>query len=381
MTAWEATDLSKTRELIVGAGISGLALAGARGRSGASVEVIERHPEWQITSSGITLQPPAIRALDRLGLLDEVGRRGSLHDDIHHHDLAGNRVQVVTPKRLAGPDRASCGGIMRTELHEILLESALDAGANIRMGTTVTSLAGSDESATVELSDGATGEYDLVVGADGIRSSIRDEVSSPAAGEPRYLGAVVWRAVVPRHPAVQTLSLFHGPHVAGASPVSEDQMYIFALSPLPEPRHFERDELVPAMHELLAAFTNTMANVREHIVDPGQVVARPLWSCLVEPPWHRGRVVLIGDAVHAPPSTLATGGGMAMEDAVVLDDALRREPSVAAALERYTERRWARSRDSVQLTIECLEAILSHAPGPEIARLERAAHGALSAPL
>jgi 2-polyprenyl-6-methoxyphenol hydroxylase-like FAD-dependent oxidoreductase len=124
-----------------------------------------------------------------------------------------------------------------------------------------------------------------------------------------------------------------------------------------------------------------MADVREQIVDPDQVVPRPLWSCLVEPPWHRGRVVLIGDAVHAPPSTLATGGGMAMEDAVVLDDALRSEPSVEAALESYTERRWSRSRDSVHLTIECLGAILDHAPGPEIARLEGAAHAALSAPL
>src|SRR5262249_1703703 len=150
--------------------ISGLALAGARARSGASVEVIEHHPEWQITSSGITLQPPAIRALDRLGLLDEVARRGSLHDEIHHYDPAGNRVQVITPHARAGPGKPSCGGIMRTDLHEILLESALEAGVHIRMGTTVASLNGGDQSVAVELSDGDTGEYDLVVGADGIRS-------------------------------------------------------------------------------------------------------------------------------------------------------------------------------------------------------------------
>ena len=158
-------------------------------------------------------------------------------------------------------------------------------------------------------------------------------------------------------------------------------MYVFVLAPMPEQRRFPDEELVPEMHALLSEFRNTMADIREQITDPNQVVVRPLWTCLVRPPWHRGRVVLIGDAVHAPPSTLATGGGMAMEDAVVLDEVLTAGPTLDHALTAFTDRRWPRTRDSVQRTIEHLDAIIGGVPGAEVARLESEAHAALSAPL
>ncbi|MEN3279465.1 MAG: hypothetical protein V7607_605 [Solirubrobacteraceae bacterium] len=369
------------RVLIVGGGIGGLCLAGARARAGSAVTLLEREPVWRGTSSGISLHPIAIRALDRLGLLEQIVQRGSVHDTIEHHNPAGVLIDTTTPPRLAGPDKPAGAGIMRTDLHEILVGYAEGAGAEIRLGLTITALEDRGDAVTVSFSHGGSESYDLVVGADGLRSSIREMILGQDAGVPAYTGTMSWRAVVPRHPDVTTLSIFYGPVVAGANPVSDDEMYVFLLPAMAEPRRIRDDEMVPMIHEYLAAFTGPMGDVREQITDPSQIVVRPIESCLVSPPWNRGRTVLMGDAVHAPPPTLATGGGMAMEDAVVLDEELRNEPTVESAIERYVERRWPRSRDSVERTLAHLKAISDGVSGPEIARLEGMAQAALAVPL
>src|SRR5262249_57769681 len=123
----------------------------------------------------------ATGGLDRLGLRDEVAQRGSLHGEIPHYAPAGNRVQVITPHALAGPGKPSCGGIMRTDLHEILLESALEAGAHIRMGTTVASLNRGDEAVAGELSGGDTRQDEPLPRAPRLPSRHPDPGAPPPA--------------------------------------------------------------------------------------------------------------------------------------------------------------------------------------------------------
>ena len=365
------------RILIIGGGISGLALAGSRAAAGDSVEVVEMQPEWQVTSSGITLKPPALRALDRLGLLPEVEKYGSPHHKFHHCNAAGDLIEEMDPDNLAGGDKPRVAGILRWDLHNILLKRATEAGAKFTMGETVTNVEDGDDAATVTFESGRTDTYDIVVAADGINSMMRDLVTPESAGRPEFTGIAVWRALVPLHPNVDTLTVFFGKNTAGANPVSDDQMYVFVMTPMPEPRFIGDDERVAGITEKLEGFTGTLADVRAQITDPAQVVVRPIYSVVVKPPWHKGRLVLMGDAVHAPPSTLAQGGGMAMEDAVVMSEVLDKDIPLEDAYAEYTERRAPRSAQTVQFTLEHLAA-LREGDGRKAGMIEAKANAALA---
>src|SRR3954452_6332125 len=156
------------RVLIVGGGIGGLALAGALGRRGVEVTVVDNQPEWAITRSGIVLQAPALRALAALGLIDAVVEAGFGMTGFKYHDATRTLRATSDLPRLAGPEYPGTGGVLRWPLHTILLAAAEESGAEVRLGTTVQALDGPE----VELSDGTSATYDLLVGADGIRSRV-----------------------------------------------------------------------------------------------------------------------------------------------------------------------------------------------------------------
>jgi 2-polyprenyl-6-methoxyphenol hydroxylase-like FAD-dependent oxidoreductase len=128
------------RVLVVGGGIGGLALAGALGRRGVEVDVVDNQTEWAITRSGIALQAPALRALRALGLLDAVVAAGFAMTGFKYHDAAGTLRATSDLPRLAGPEHPGMVGVMRDALHAALLDVALDAGARVRLGTTVQAL-------------------------------------------------------------------------------------------------------------------------------------------------------------------------------------------------------------------------------------------------
>jgi 2-polyprenyl-6-methoxyphenol hydroxylase-like FAD-dependent oxidoreductase len=130
---------------------------------------------------------------------------------------------------------------------------------------------------------------------------------------------------------------------AGFVPLAPDLMYVLYIEAVPEESLAVPDELLAdAMRARLAEFGGPFPAVCEHIVDPAQVVYRPVESILVPAPWHRGRVVLIGDAAHATSPHVGQGAAMAMEDALVLADELAADGAVGDALERFTARRFER---------------------------------------
>jgi hypothetical protein len=140
---------------------------------------------------------------------------------------------------------------------------------------------------------------------------------------PDYTGVVVWRALLDRPPEVDAFHLYNAPRATcGLCPVSEAQLYMFAVEPQPEVARVEAEREPEPMRGLLRDFGGLAGVLRDRIVDPAQVVRRPVEAILVPPPWNAGRVVLVGDAVHAPPPTLAAGAAIALEDAVVLDEML-----------------------------------------------------------
>jgi 2-polyprenyl-6-methoxyphenol hydroxylase-like FAD-dependent oxidoreductase len=121
-------------------------------------------------------------------------------------------------------------------------------------------------------------------------------------------------------------------------------MYIYLVQNLPTFVRISDDELPGVMREQLADFGGVIGALRETIVDPNEIVYRPVASQLLPQPWHRGRAILIGDAAHTTTPHMAAGAGIAVEDSIVLAELLQSEESLTTAMEKFMARRFERCR-------------------------------------
>jgi len=321
-----------------------MTLAIGLNRAGIRTEIVEINPEWTVSGLGISLQGPALRAFKMIGLLDQCVERGFGYSYFRACDVNGNITGTVQMKRLNGPDYPAAVGIMRHALYSLLKQILADAQVPVDLGVTVSSLDQDDNGVDVTLTDGSHGRYCLVVGADGAYSKIRDMLFGREC-RPRYTGQAVWRATVNRPTEVQARYSFYGPrNMAGVNPVSEKQMYIYLVQNLHEFVHLVDGELPQVIREQLQDFGGFIADAREEIRDPNQIVYRPITSGLLPAPWFRGRTILIGDAAHTVTPHLAAGAGIAIEDSIVLTESLQSAQSLAGALESFMTRRFDRCR-------------------------------------
>lgn len=365
--------------LVVGAGLSGMVLATALKRAGLGVDIIEVHPAWDVLGVGISVQGPALRALKSIGLLERCIAAGFGYSQVVNCDQNGAVQGVVELPRLNGPQYPSCVGMMRPLLHEVVAGAMREAGVAVRFATTVKALTQSGE---VELSDGTRKSYDVVVGADGANSKVRELLFGPDC-KPRYTGQAVWRAMVPKPPEVKARHAYYGPrHKAGFNPVSREEMYIYLVQNVQGNPRLEPERWPAVMRELLADFGGHIGEVSDAITDPRRIVYRPVGSLLLPPPWYEGRVALIGDAAHTAPPQLASGATIAIEDAIVLAEVLGTRPPVDEALERFMARRYERCRIVVENSWQLGEwEKTPDAPGADPTALIQASMKALAAPI
>ena len=174
----------------------------------------------------------------------------------------------------------------------------------------------------VVFSDGSAGRYDLVIGADGIRSATRRMIG--ITDEPRPTGMGIFRAFGPRPASVTRTDLYYGgpAYIAGYCPTGENTLYAYIVEDARDRSALTPAERLAAMRALAEAYHGPWDEIRATLTDPA-TVSYTLFEALVVPaPWNRGRVVLIGDAAHACPPTLAQGGSQALEDAAVLTELL-----------------------------------------------------------
>jgi 2-polyprenyl-6-methoxyphenol hydroxylase-like FAD-dependent oxidoreductase len=333
--------------LIVGAGMAGMTLGLALKRAGIACEIAEIRPNLTEPGTGISLQGPALRALQSVGVVDGCIGRGFGYSHFKTCDAAGNVTGTVDLPRLLGPDYPATVGVLRQAVHEVLADGLARLGVPVRLATTVTALTQDEAGVDVVFNDGQRGRYDLVVGADGQGSKIR-ELLFGAQHRPRYTGQMNWRATVSRPPEVQGRYSYFGPtNKSGFNPISERQMYIYIVQNVPQRPRWDDAELPAMMRGLLAEFGGALGRAREEVVTPEQITCRPIFSLILPPPWHRGRAVVIGDAAHTTTPHLASGASIGIEDSVVLARLLHAAPSgasVAAVLEDFTTRRYARCK-------------------------------------
>jgi 2-polyprenyl-6-methoxyphenol hydroxylase-like FAD-dependent oxidoreductase len=373
----------KTRKiLVVGGGFSGMAAAIELRKAGAEVDLVEIDPEWRNYGAGISLGGATLRAFRQLGVLDEFLAHGSAQDGVSIRLPHGVEVGQLPTPRIAGPDVPGGGAIMRPVLARILADATRRAGTNVRLGCTFESIEQDAEGVEVSFSDGTRGRYDLVVGADGLNSKLRQSLF-PAAPVPRYSGQGVWRAVVPRPPEMTTCTMWIGPRVKpGVNPVSKTEMYLFITEPRAVNEHLEPGTFVERVRELLADFpAPELRAISAGLGPQSHIVYRPLEGLLMPRPWFKGRAVLIGDAVHATTPHLASGACIGIEDAIVLADELARHDALDAALAAFEARRWERCRMVVENSARLGEIEIAGGDKEEHARIMRASLMALAEPI
>ena len=332
--------------LVIGGGFSGMAAAIMLARQGVAVTLVETDPDWQSYGAGISLHGVTFRAFKTLGILDAFADVGAMTDDVDICAGPQDAVVMTLPAPPMVEGALGNGGIMRPALARIMADAVRAAGVTVRLGVVATAL---DQDGHVTFGDGGSDRYDLVIGADGFKSTVRAALW-PEAPKARYIGQAVWRAVMPRPPELRTVTMWMGPRLkAGINAVSATESYLFLTEDRPTNDRVPPETFVPTLKALLGKFPSPLlARVRDGLNADSQIVYRPLENMLLPLPWHKGRVVLIGDAVHATTPHMASGALMGLEDAIVLAEELARATDLDGALGAFATRRWERCRMIVE---------------------------------
>ena len=334
--------------LIVGAGMAGMTLGVALKRLGLTCEIVDIRPALSEPGTGITLQGPALRALRSVGALEGCITRGFPQSFFKTCDAKGNVTGTVELPNLLGPGYPATVGIMRQDVHETLGGHLERLEVPVRLGMSVSRLTQNGDAVDVEFTNGERASFDLVVAADGANSAIRELVFGSQV-QPRYTGQMNWRAIVTRPAEVKGRYSYFGPTIkSGFNPISDKEMYIYLLQNVPDRPRWRNDELPTMLRSLLAEFEGILGRARDEVRDPEKIICRPVFSMIMPPPWHQGRVILIGDAAHTTTPQLASGATIAIEDAVVLAKHLRYEQSLDTALDAFTQARYDRCRVVVE---------------------------------
>lgn len=349
------------RALVVGAGIGGLGAGAALAQRGVEVEIIEINPTHEVLGVGINQPANSLRALRAIGVLDECLQAGFQFDRARFCDAAGELI-VEVPSKLGG-DVPANNALTRPDLQRILLAAVDRAGAKVRRGASVSDLRQDGDRVQVDFTDGAAGEFDLVVAFDGIKSAMRRRLFGPEH-EPVFTGFGVWRVTFPRPAEITCSYIYQGVGAKpGVIPLNEQEMYMFLVTPEPgQPRH-DPARFGDLVTERMAGFTGLPGELRDSITGPDGIVYSPLSEVMLPLPWHRGRVVVLGDAAHACAPHITQGAGMALEDGVVLAELLATGMPVEEAFTALGERRWPRCKLVQDVSHQILAAEMSVTAG------------------
>jgi 2-polyprenyl-6-methoxyphenol hydroxylase-like FAD-dependent oxidoreductase len=340
--------------LVIGGGAAGNAVTVLLRRAGLTVDLIEAKDDWNATAgSGITLQGNALRVLRELGVWDRVRESGFAFGSVGITTPDGTVLHVARDLRTGGDDLPATIGMQRPQLQRILIDAVRAAGASVRLGTTADILGQDAQGVSLRFSDGSEGRYDLVIAADGLGSTTRAAIGITAKPEPT--GMAIWRVAAPRPAGVTRTDLAYGgpAYIAGYCPTSDTTLYAYVVEANRDRASIPPQTYADEMRRLTRHYGGFWPEISAHITDPAKVNYTWFDRMLVEGSWHRGRVVLVGDAAHCCPPTLAQGAALSLEDAWVLTQLLTGADTWDNALfQAYYERRIARVRPVVEASVQ-----------------------------
>ncbi|MDF6022412.1 FAD-dependent monooxygenase [Streptomyces sp. JH34] len=339
--------MATSRAVVIGSGIGGLTAAATLHRSGWQVTVLERAASLEPVGAGISLAPNSQRALDVIGLGDDVRSLAAWQGDGGMRTPSGRWLartdSAAAAERFGGPlvllHRSALIGLLRARLPESALHTGTPA--------TLVAPGEADGRRAVVRTPSKDIEADLVIGADGIGSAVRATLY-PSHPGPAYSGFTTWRVISPG------LGRTFGSHETwgrgalwGSHPLKGGGIYAYAAAAVPAGGRAADDEKA----ELLRRYGDWHDPIPGIIssVGPGQVLRHDVYQLADPlPSFHRGRTVLVGDSAHAMVPFLGQGGNQAIEDAVVLAHHLPPDGDLGAGLAAYSAARVPRTTAMVR---------------------------------
>ena len=262
-------------------------------------------------------------------------------------------VMSLPEAKTGGPDYPASVGMYRPDLTRILHAAAVAQGVNFHFDAELTGLAEQGDQVELTVNGEPVGAFDLLIGADGLHSTVRELIGIDV--RPQQTGMGAWRAFVSRPSEVVSSEAFYGGpvYIAGYTPTSEDTMYAFLVEPAQDRSALSDEEHARLMYETSLAYDGPWNSIRADLLKTPQVNYTWFTSHLVPDAWNRGRVVIIGDAAHSCPPTIAQGAAQALEDALVLAELLASHDELDQSLwDEFHARRLPRAAAVVEASVQ-----------------------------
>ncbi|HEU4892587.1 MAG TPA: FAD-dependent monooxygenase [Vicinamibacterales bacterium] len=331
------------KTIVIGAGIGGLTTALALKQKGLDVDVYERSPVLTDVGAGISLWPNALKALYQLGLRPALDGVSFVSMDGAVRNSDGTVLSRTTADQFIARLGLPVVVFHRADLLAVLVDAARDIA--IHTGHEARDVEQDAGGVTVRFANGAGARGDVLIGADGLRSVVRDRLGVP--GALKYSGYTAWRGIAP----FETAGLMAGETLGsgqrfGLAPIHGNRVYWYATDNVNEG---QREPPIETKTRLMRLFGDWHQPIPELIRSTAEdtILRNDIYDRDPAERWGSGRITLLGDAAHPMTPNLGQGACQAIEDALVLSHLLSTGPDVPSSLRRYESERIPRTRSIV----------------------------------